>query len=65
MLIKSRVHPKVSDYHLLKGPHYFNQIPFPLTNIIQAIMKFQKNRQQKRRPMDALKNLASTFKHAT
>ena len=28
MLIKSRVHPKVSAYHVLEGPNDFNQIPF-------------------------------------
>ena len=28
MLRTSRVHPKLSAYHVLEGPHYFNRVPF-------------------------------------
>ena len=28
MLRTSRVHPKLSAYHVLKGPHDFNHVPF-------------------------------------
>ena len=44
MLCTSRVHPKISAYHVLEGPHDFNPVPFAPPGTHATILNAQETR---------------------